>query len=171
MLKFIGAILLISGAAVWGFIGAKNLRDRGDAHAALVSALEIMEHELCDMLTPMPELFAVLRKQSSYPAGKLFENAADRMRDIGAAPFSELWQRAVVETGELMLNDRELLTLSELGFSLGKYDVHEQRKAIESAVRQFEVYARNAAEERDRNWKSQAFLGVAAGIFAVIILL
>jgi stage III sporulation protein AB len=171
VLKFIGAILLVSGAAAWGFIGAKNLKDRGAALRALASSLELMGHELCDMLTPMPELFAVLGNQSPEPARKLFVNAGTRMKDIGAAPFSELWHQAVRDSEELLLNEEEVLALSELGFSLGKYDINEQRKAVETARRRFEGFAKKAEEERDRSWKSQAFLGVAAGLFAVIILL
>ncbi|MBQ6540549.1 MAG: stage III sporulation protein AB [Oscillospiraceae bacterium] len=171
MLKLIGAILLVSGAAAWGLMGAKGLKDRGVALRAVASSLELMGHELCDMLTPVPELFAVLGAQAPEPANQLYRNAETRMRDIGAVPFSELWRRAVLETGELLLREEEVLALSELGFSLGKYDAAEQRKAIETAKKRFEMFAEKAEKERDRNWKSQAFLGAAAGLFAVIMLL
>lgn len=171
MLKLIGAILLTAGASLWGFSSAKSLKDRGSALSAIASSLEIMGYELCDKLTPVPELFSLLAKQAPKPACKLFQNAENRMSEIGAVPFSELWHHAVRDTTELMLTEQEILTLSELGFSLGKYDAYEQRKAVETAKRQFEDYAKKAADDRDKNWKSQAFLGVAAGLFAVIILL
>ena len=169
MLKLIGAILLVSGAAVWGLLGARGLKDRGVALRAVESSLELMEHELCDLLTPVPELFAVLGSVSPEPAGQLYRNAAARMKEIGAVPFSELWHRAVTDTEELLLTEEETTALSELGVSLGKYDVNEQRRAVEAARKRFGLFAERAEKERDKNWKSQAFLGAAAGIFAVII--
>lgn len=171
MLKFIGAILLTAGAALWGLSGAKSLKERARALSAITASIELMGYELCDMLTPVPELFGLMARQAPKPADSLFVNAEERLKEIGAVPFSELWHEAIKDTHELMLTEQELLTLSELGFSLGKYDIAEQRKAIETAKKQFEAFVKKAEEERDKNWKSQAFLGVAAGLFAVIILL
>ncbi len=171
MLKFIGAILLTAGAALWGFSGAKSLKDRASALSSITASIELMGYELCDMLTPVPELFGLLARQAPKPACILFQNAEERLKEIGAVPFSELWHEAIRDTHELMLTEQEILALSELGFSLGKYEIEEQRKAIETAKKQFEAFAKKAEEERDKNWKSQAFLGVAAGLFAVIILL
>ena len=171
MLKFIGAILLTAGAALWGLTGAKNLKDRANALAALTASIELMGYELCDRLTSVPDLFALLSRQAPEPACRLFQNAEERIKEIGAVPFSELWHEAVRDTSELMLTEQEILALSELGFSLGKYDITQQRKAIETARMQFADFTKRAEEERDKNWKAQAFLGVTAGLFAVIILL
>lgn len=171
MLKLMGAILLTAGAALWGFTGAKSLKDRASALRALTSSIELMGYELCDKLTPVPELFALLGRQAPDPACRLFQNGEVRLKEIGAVPFSELWHEAVIDTHELMLTQQEILALSELGFSLGKYDVSQQRKAIETARVQFADFTKKAEEERDKNWKAQALLGVTAGLFAVIILL
>lgn len=171
MLKLIGAILLTAGAALWGIAGAKGLKDRADALKALTSAFEMMGYELCDRLTPVPELLALLGRQAPKPAHRLFINAEKQMQGIGAIPFYELWNDAVRATPELLLTEQEILVLAELGFSLGKYDISEQRKAVKATQRQFQIFAEKAQEERDKNWKSQAFLGITAGLFAVIILL
>ena len=171
MLKYIGAILLTAGAALWGLSGAKSLRERGTALRAVASSLEIMRSEVCDRLTPVPELFGMLARQSSSPADILYKNAEKRLDSIGALPFGEIWRLAVNETHELMLTDSERLTLCELGLSLGKYDTGEQRRAIDAARVRFEQFAAKAEAEREKSWKSQALLGLSAGIFAVIILL
>ncbi|MBE6948879.1 MAG: hypothetical protein E7456_03430 [Ruminococcaceae bacterium] len=171
MLKLMGAIMLTAGAALWGFTGAKSLKDRARILGAVTSSIELMEYELCDRLTPVPELFSMLAVQAPKPADRLFQNAVQRLKEIGAVPFSQLWHEAVQDTPELMLTQEEKLTLYELSFSLGKYDISEQRKAMETAKKQFADYTQKAREERDRNWKAQAFMGVTAGLFAVIILL
>jgi stage III sporulation protein AB len=61
--------------------------------------------------------------------------------------------------------------LTELGVRLGRYDVGEQAAAIGHAQRRLEEHIRRAEAERDSNAKVHAFLGVAAGLFAIIILL
>ena len=171
MLKYIGAILLTAGATLWGFSGAKSLRDRGIALRAVETSLEIMCSEVCDRLTPVPELFAILAERGAKPADRLYANAQGRLDRIGALPFSEIWEQAVLATPELMLSNEERLTLCRLGHSLGRYDIGEQRRAITAAKERFGEYAAKAEAERDKNWKSQAFLGIAAGLFTVIILL
>jgi stage III sporulation protein AB len=93
------------------------------------------------------------------------------MASIGAKPFSALWSQAVRNTPELLLKPPEELGLTELGAQLGRYDVAEQAHAFQYAQRRLEEHIRRAEAERDSNSKVHAFLGVAAGLFAIIILL
>ena len=130
-----------------------------------------MKSEICDRLTPMPELLEQMAAEASYPATIFFENAGDKMSTLGNQPFSAVWRQALKETPELMLTSAEELVLSELGLSMGRYNIEEQRTAFMYAQRRLEALTKKAVSERDANSKVQAFLGVAAGIFAVIILL
>jgi stage III sporulation protein AB len=130
-----------------------------------------MKSEICDRLTPMPELLKQLTNEASPPASMLFKNAAEKIPSLGSRSFSSLWSQAVMETPELLLTPQEELVLKELGMSLGRYDTGEQKNAIQYAERRMDEYARKAETERERNSKVHAFLGIAAGLFAVVILL
>ena len=55
--------------------------------------------------------------------------------------------------------------------SLGRYDIGEQRSAIAYAERRMDEFLHKAEADREKNSKVHAFLGVAAGVFAVVILL
>ena len=54
---------------------------------------------------------------------------------------------------------------------MGRYNVDEQRGALLRAERQLEEMARKARAQCESNLKMRAFLGVAAGIVAVVILI
>jgi stage III sporulation protein AB len=130
-----------------------------------------MKSEICDRLTPMPELLKQMAAEATYPASLLFKNASEKMVSLGSRPFSAIWRQAVQNTPELLLKPPEELILTELGMSLGRYDVGEQRSAIAYAARRMDECRSRAEADRDKNSKVHAFLGVAAGLFVVVILL
>ena len=171
MLKLIGAILLIAGTASCGIIGAMRLRRRSDSLSSVLSALSTMKSEICDRLTPIPELLEMLAEDGQYPANALFSNACANMSRLGSAQFSEIWNQSVEKTPELLLNARECEVLSELGKSLGKYNIEEQRSALLYALDRFSGYLKKAESSRAEGAKMRAAIGVAAGIFAVVILI
>lgn len=171
MIRLIGAVLITAGTAAWGLLGVFRLRSRVKSLSAIVSALGVMKSEICDRLTPMPELLKLLAADATYPASALFINASEKIPSLGSKPFSAIWNQAVQDTPELLLTPPEALVLKELGMSLGRYDTGEQRSALLYAERRMDEFARKAEMERERNSKVHAFLGVAAGLFAVVILL
>ena len=171
MIRFIGAVLITLGTVAWGLLGVFRLRGRVKSLRAVTSALGIMKSEICDRLTPMPELLRNMADEATYPASQLFKNASERMTSIGMKPFSAIWSQAVKNTPELLLKPPEELVLTELGVRLGRYDITEQASAIQYTQRRMEEHIRKAEAERDNNSKVHAFLGIAAGLFAIIILL
>ena len=172
MMGAIGAVLLISGTAAYGLCGVLRLRARSRNLAALTCALTVMQSEICDRLTPMPELLSQLSEEAEQPVNLLFKNAQIRMNEnLGGMSFAAIWKRAVAETPELLLTEREQSVLYELGLSLGRYNAAEQKSALEYARRRMEDFARKADIERDTNSKLHAVLGVAAGVFAAVILI
>jgi stage III sporulation protein AB len=171
MIRLLGAVLITAGTAAWGIMGVLRLRRRVNSLSAIISALTAMKSEICDRLTPMPELLRQLEHEATYPASVLFANAAEKVPSLGSKPFSVLWRQAVLNTPELLLMPTEELVLTELGMVLGRYDVAEQRAAMTYAERRMEEFRSRAITDRDKNSKVRAFLGVAAGIFAVVILL
>jgi stage III sporulation protein AB len=167
----LGALLIMTATAAWGVMGVMRLRARTRSLQSLSSALGVMKSEICDRLTPMPELLGHMAAEATYPASQLFRSAAEKIPSLGSRSFSSIWSQAVKSTPELLLTPSEALVLTELGQSLGRYDIAEQRSALQYAQRRMEEYARAAELERDKNSKVKAFLGVAAGFFAIILLI
>lgn len=171
MIKLIGAVLIAGGGAVWGMNGVMRLRNRVRSLSAVVSSLDIIRSEICDRMTPMPELLELMSKQSAYPANLMFKNASDHLCELGKCSFAAIWRYSILNTPEMLFTPQEALVMSELGLSLGRYDAAEQRGALVYTQKRMEQYLKKAEAERERDSKLQAFLGIAAGIFAVIMLL
>ena len=75
-----------------------------------------------------------------------------------------------METSQLVLDAQETLTLSKLGYSIGKYDKDSQKAAMTHTYNSFGRFREKAEMEMQRDSKVKAFTGIAAGLFTVIIL-
>ena len=120
MIKIIGAVLILAGTAAWGIRGAVRLKARVVSLTALGASVGMMRSEICDRLTPTPEVFEFLANEAEYPAGALYKNALARMSEIGDKPFALIWKGALKGTPELCLNSAEEQTLSGLGLFFGQ---------------------------------------------------
>ena len=169
--KLMGALLITLGAGAWGVAGIRRLRGRAAALRALTGSLEIMESEICERLTPMPVLMERLAELTSAPVSRFYAGVRDGMARLGQVAFPVIWRRAAEDTPGLYLTAEETAALSGLGLSLGRYDAEAQRSAIRYTRRRLDAFAEKAAAERDRDCRVHAFLSVAAGVFAVLVLL
>ena len=170
MFRMIGAILIISSTAAWGLSGIFRLRDHVRTLSSLQQSLELMQSEICENLTPLPELFEILAESAPSPASVFYKNLTVRIRDIGEKPFPQIWSDTVMETSQLVLDAQETLTLSKLGYSIGKYDKDSQKAAMTHTYNSFGRFREKAEMEMQRDSKVKAFTGIAAGLFTVIIL-
>jgi stage III sporulation protein AB len=170
MIQWIGATLILCGSLAWGLSAVLRLRRRVAVLDSLCTALSTMRMEICDRMAPMPEIFKRLSAELPYPVSALFENLDRNMEHLGQYSFAEIWRASIEETDGLLLTPQEEFSLSELGLSLGKYRVEEQSAAIVCTLRRMERYADQAHADQKRDGRLHACLGVAAGIFAVILL-
>jgi len=119
----------------------------------------------------MPELLEQLRDEADAPVDQFFAQVIRQMGDIGAESFYSIWKSAVEHTPTLSLTVREAQALADLGRTLGRYDIEEQRSALDDTIARIEEFWKSAAEERRSRGKVHAILGLVAGVFVVIILL
>jgi len=171
MLSVVGAILIIGATAALGFSSVWRMGARVRVLNGLIAALETMKSEICDRMTPIPELMNQLIRESDPPLDRLFHRVAGGLTTIGIRSFYFIWKSAVEESEELTLTKEERQTLIDLGRSLGRYDAEEQRDAFRYTLRRLESHLRKAEQERREQGRVHAVLGIAAGVFVVMILL
>lgn len=171
MLRALGAALIIAATGSMGLRGVLALRKRTAVLAGLIASLQIMESEICSRMAPMREVLEQLTREAPPPVRGLYRRAYGGLEALGRCSFFTVWKMAVEKSRELDLRPEEEQTLTDLGLSLGRYDVREQAEAIGRAERRLEAALAKAEEERARDSKLHAFFGIASGIFAVIILL
>ena len=171
MVRILGALILITGTASWGLMSAAELSRRVTDLRTMVAAMQLMRGEICSRLTPMPQVLKLVSAQTGSGVRKFFDNVSAGFSDIGSETFAQVWHSAARRTEELHLDRAQLLILDQLGQSLGKYDAARQEQALDYAIARFEVFSRQAEQEKQARARLHTFMGVAAGIFAVVILL
>ena len=171
MFRLIGAILVMGAAASFGLCNVWRMHKRVQALRGLITALETMKSEICDRMSPLPELVDLLCQETAAPAKLLFLRLRHTMGELGIRRFASLWSDAVRHSHELELQEGERQILSDLGGTLGRYDIENQRHAISYTLRRLEAYLIQAEETRRTQGRVHAVLSLAAGAFVVLILL
>jgi len=171
MLSAVGAILIIGATALIGLSSMWRMAARVRTLTGLISALETMKSEICDRLTPLPELIEQQSRESDPPIDRFFHRVSAELATIGMRSFYLIWKTAIERTTELELTEEERQTLIDLGRSLGRYDTEQQRDAFTYAQRRLETHLRRAEEDRAKGGRVHAVLGLSVGVFVVIILL
>lgn len=171
MLRLIGCILVIACTTAFGINCASRLGTRVKVISGTISALEVMRSEICDRLTPMTQLMQMMTEQTEAPINSLFKSCSNQMEALGNKSFYYIWKYSISNCEALELKPQEQRTLIDLGHVLGRYDTEEQSKSISYCIRRFEHYLKQAEDEKKSQGKVHAVLGIAAGFFAVIILI
>ena len=171
MLRLTGMLLLVVSCTALGFGKSAALAARVRGLSAVVDALALMRGEICTRLTPMPELTARLGTQGPQELRQLFFLLARGLKDLGARPFSEIWEDAVRNGAPACLRGEEADTLCALGLALGRYDVREQEIAIDRCIGRMEQFLASAREEAARGRRLYAGLGLASGLMLSVILI
>jgi stage III sporulation protein AB len=171
MIRLIGGTMIIVGTGFYGLMGVAALRRHVRSLQGLYAGLETMKSEICQRLAPMADVLGELSQDKQNPARSFFARCLEGMGELGEKTFAQIWREAVTASHELGLTPDEELLMAELGSSLGKYSAKEQEAAFTYTMSRLQRFIDRAEDERDRESKLRAFLGVAAGIFAVIILI
>ena len=163
MIRALGAALVAFGALWAGWRAVEELRGRVRAAEAVIDGLELLEQELWERGTALPELLEDLSSRPREPARALFSRELDR------APFGDSWRRLTAELAELSPKGRAALL--PLGEVLGRYEADGQRAALKRAEEALERERERAEKERDRMGRVYQTLSLAGGAFLVILLL
>ena len=171
MVKALGAILIICGTSAWGISGVFRLKRRCRILAEMTGAIGAIRSEITTRLTPVPELITRIARETEEPVRSFFRSVEGRLEDIGALTLYDIWDDALTNTPELLLLRDEVEALRAVARALGRYDLEEQRLALSRAERQLEQFLQGARDIRARDSKIKRIVGVAAGIFIVLLLI
>lgn len=170
MLKALGALCVAAGAVASAFSMVSGLSRRAKALQHIVAALDIMQAEIGERLTPLPELVELLSKRAGGAAALFFTRVSGKMDTLGDRSFLMIWTEALGLTPELQLTDTEAELMLELGSVLGRYDAEAQVKAISYTRRRLDSCLQQAEIERSERGRVCGVLSVAAGLALIIIL-
>lgn len=168
-LNYFGAFLVFIACSAVGFIMAGNYRREEKLLSELIRILDNMECEMEYRLTPLPQMCRNAAQIASGSVGKVFLALAEELDgqiSPDAACCMQIALSSVSDIPELLYN-----ALTELGNSLGRYDLDGQIKEIAAVKRRCTADLEEMCRNRDKRVRSYQTLGLCAGAGLAIILL
>ena len=164
MIRMIGACCIVTGCGGFGFaMAAANRREEGEL-VRLIAALEYMSCELSYRMTPLASLCrgaangGLVGEFLTELASELERGTASDVRDC-VRPVLDRLQPPKLLYGHL----------SELGETLGRFDLPGQIRGLESAIRSAGEALRRFREGADGRRRSWQTLGLCAGAAMAIL--
>ena len=166
MLRVMGALCIVTGSGAFGFAMAAASRREERQLRQLLGALEYLSCELSYRLTPLPNLCQGAAEGRGGVVAEFFLELA-RELERQAEPDVQTCVRAALDSMELPASLRRILT--ELGQTLGRFDLPGQLRGLELSIRETEQALRaiqEGAPERRRSWQT---LGLCVGAALAIL--
>ncbi len=171
MLKAVGAVMILISAAGIGASLSGDLKRHYMELRILKQLFYMLRGEIKYTRTPLPEAFAHISTRLPEPFCTFLQRTAQEMENLGGRAFEELWREQIRrELSRTHLTREEKERLGDLGEVLGYLDFEMQLSSIELYLEQLELGIRNSQETIAPKQKLYQSLGVAGGIFLVILL-
>ena len=164
-----GKALLFLGCTALGVLRGQGLRQRAACLQAFRRVLAALARELAFSLRPLDQLMAGAQEGSQGPVADFFQACCQAFAAGGRESWADSWATAL-EATRLPLTPEDRRLLREAGDVLGRYDGESQRAALEALLARLEDQGAQAQAEAHRLFRVYLALGVAAGLFCLILL-
>lgn len=171
MIKVLGALMIVGGTTAWGIGSVLKMKNRVLTIRSLIAALDMIRDEICINLTPLMRVMEMAAGTVPAPAADFFRAVSCKSGNMAQQGFYGIWMDALNESRTMTIGEEERDVLIRLGSGLGKYDSESQGRVIATAKKNLERIESRTEKERAANSKLHAFLGVAAGMMAVVVLI
>ena len=168
IIKWIGAFLVLSGCGGFGFAMAAAHRREEQALGQLIRALDFMHCELSYRMTPLPQLCKSTANAVSGPVGHVFARLATELEQQ-VSPDAGCCMAAALTAVPVSPGLHEIF--SDLGTTLGCFDLPGQLRGIDAARKHSETSLRQLSENRTNRLRSYQTLGLCAGAALAILFL
>lgn len=168
MIRIIGACCIVTGCGGFGFSMATASRREEEQLCILLKTLEFMSCELSYRHTPLPVLCrsAAEGERGLVPS---FFLALARELEKQTAPDVQVCAYEILTRMDPPKRIRRLL--SDLGSTLGRFDLPGQLRGLESAIRATEAALRDIRDGAADRRRSYQTLGLCAGAALAILFL
>ena len=167
--KWIGAVMILCGCGGCGFsIAAMEVREERGMRR-LISALDYMECELQYRLTPLPELCRLTGADIRGNIGAVFTRLAEELDAQISPDVHRCMAAALSETAGLP--GSVLQAFTQLGQTLGRFDLPGQLKGLESVRQECRRRVEALSGNKQQRLRSYQTLGLCAGAALAILLL
>ena len=172
MLKITGACLILCSAAGIGASFSGDLKRRVRELRILKQLVYMLQGGIRYARLPLPEAFCHVSVRLPVPFGTFLSETADELKKADGRTLGEVWKMEEAKHLKgLHLARADLEQLESLGEVLGYLDAEMQLAAIRLYLEQLENSIAEAQEHMGSRQKLYQSLGIAGGVFLVILLL
>ena len=166
----LGLILIAVSAVTMGMTCVRLKSTHIKEMKCICVMLETMQRELDSRLTPLPELFRLLKEKdlgaASFFSGKILEQT----ERIGRTDFSLLWKECAARSF-ITLTEQEQSELQRIGEILGKLPADEQIRALKQCHDFLRNELETAFSEYPQSSRLAIGLALSAGAMLMIVLM
>lgn len=167
--KIIGAVLVFCGCGGFGFSMAASQRREEQCLRQLLRAMDYMDCELQFRQTPLPQLCRGTSRILSGPVRLVFEELAEQLDHQSASDAQGCMTNALARFPGL--GERVRGALTQLGDTLGLFDLPGQRRGLAAVAEQCREAIGELSENRGTRLRSYQTLGLCAGAALAILFL
>ena len=168
-LRWIGAILVITACGGFGISVAAGYRREEEALRQLMRIAKFMQWELKYRLTPLPELCRQAAREGRGQMRNVMLGLAAEL-DSQVSPDAYSCMRAVLLKAE-GLPRRVRRLFSQMGRSLGRFDLDGQLEGLEGVISACREQMTQLQSSKIKNLRSYQTLGLCAGAALAILFL
>jgi len=169
--KAIAAGLILMACSGMGFVLASSYTQRVYHLRELIRLMQVLESEIQFSRTTLPTFLAVQAPLFRGVVGRFLTALSQGLQAGTGESFAALWQQALGILADNGLPPDVLEDLHFCGAALGRSDAAEQSKQIQQLLIRLERALAAAEQERDQHVRLWQYLGVAAGLFLVLLLI
>ena len=166
MLRLMGAGCIVAGSGAFGFAMAAASRKEERQLRQVLGILEYLSCELSYRMTPLPNLCRCAAEGRGGVVSEFFLELA-RELEMQTEPDAQSCMKSILARTEFPSSLKRIL--SELGQTLGRFDLPGQLRGLELGIRETEQalrMIRDGAPERRRSWQT---LGICVGSALAIL--
>lgn len=171
MLKWIGALLLISGTTGFGISLKRDMLERIGQLKYMNYIIELMKSEISYYQEALPEICGLLARRTKAPYSLFFDKIAERMVHNDGTAFSIIWQEESKKlTRKMPLSSEEKELWGRLCQYMGYGDKKLQEHALLAQQQEWSRRIQLLEEAAVSKGKLYTSLGAAGGLLLTILL-
>ena len=171
MLKLTGSLMVTCSCGALGLWKAAQWKEHLGMLEQLRKMLVLLKGEILYAHAPLGEAFGNVGRKAEGVLARLFLGVEERIGRQQGELFYVIWREETEACREdMLLSEREMEELIAFGEHLGYLDLEMQEHTIALYLEQLELRIRESQEAARTKQKLYQSLGVAGGIFLVILL-
>jgi stage III sporulation protein AB len=168
-LRWIGAALIVAGTGSVGFKMVNGVQKESSLLRELIQSLDLMCWELECRRPPLHQLCCAASRDEHGGVARVLRELSSELERRIAPDAGSCMAATLKKIKDLPPSVRELFT--ELGTSLGRFDLEGQLEGLEAVKRSAQRKLTTLEEGKKERLRSYQTLGICAGIALAILFL